>query len=156
LRLQELAEPTAQPISSNLLPVTALPFEASDDSLELENPLPAPVEAPDTLTAPAIDPTEEEGLIETLDSASIDHDEVEEVVNEMDEDLDVIPKKDETSILDTAAKPLETKTPTSAGESVVEQRSKMLTLHARRAYSRDSGTCKIQAASGAVQRVTNG
>ena len=138
---QELAEPTAQPSSSNLLPVTALPFEASDDSLELENPLPAPVEAPATLTAPAIDPTEEEGIIKTLDSASIDHDEVEETMDEINEDLEILPKKDETSILDTAAKPLEAKTleantleaktPTSAGQSVVEKRTKMLTLRAR-------------------------
>jgi len=73
---QAVVEPIAESNSGDLLPATALPFETSDDSLELENPLPAPVEVRETPTIPAIDvdPTEEEGIIETLDSASIEHD----------------------------------------------------------------------------------
>ena len=163
--MQEVVEPTTEPVSSNSLPVTALPFEESDDSLELENPLPAPVEVPDTLTAPAIpavdlDPTEEEGIIETLDSASVAPDKAEEVLDEIDEDLNITPKKDETSILDTAAKPLETKTleaktPTSAGRSVVEQRSKMLTLHARPVQSHQASSVQSAQKKVEMQQVTH-
>ena len=159
--MQEVVEPTTEPVSSNSLPVTALPFEESDDSLELENPLPAPVEVPDTLTAPAIpavdlDPTEEEGIIETLDSASVAPDKAEEVLDEIDEDLNITPKKDETSILDTAAKPLEAKTPTSAGESVVEERTKMLTLRARPVQSHQaSDTQPLQKKKVEMQQVTH-
>ena len=158
---QAVLEPVAE-TSDNLVPATALPFEASDDSLGLENPLPAPVEVPDTPAIPAVDinPTEEEGLIETLDSASIDHDDVEEPLKEMDEDLDIIPKKDETSILDTAAKPLEAKpleakTPTSAGESVVEQRSKMLTLYARPVQSHQDSSVQSEQKNVEMRQVTH-
>ena len=150
---QDLVEPTPQPTSDNLLPVTALPFEASDDSLELENPLP-PVEVPDTPAIPAVDvdpTTVEEGIIDTLDSASVDHDEAEEALDE----IDMTPKKDETSILDTAAKPLETKTPTSAGESVVEQRSKMLTLHARPVQSHRDSSVQSEQKTVEMQQVTH-
>ena len=106
----------------NPVPVTSLPFEGTTDSPQLENPLPAAIEAPSNPITPPSD--EEEGLIETLDSASID-------VEEVDETLEVIPEKDESSILETAAKALKAKTPTSAGESVVDERSKMVILTAR-------------------------
>lgn len=116
--------PAALPAAA--LPAAALPVEASQDNSGLENPLPPAIEVPETPSTPSIsvDPTEEEGIIETLDSASVD-------IDETKEDLKIIPEKDETSILDTAVMPLEVKTPTSAGQSVVEQRTKMLTLTAR-------------------------
>ena len=155
---QETVVPPAAPESGNLVPAAALPFEESEDTLELENPLPAPVEAPSTPAIPSlnIDPTEEEGIIETLDSASVAPDKAEEVLDEIDEDLNITPKKDETSILDTAAKPLEAKTPTSAGESVVEERTKMLTLRARPVQSHQaSDTQPLQKKKVEMQQVTH-
>ena len=119
---EEVVNPPVEFDSGQPLPA-ALPLEESQGEPELENPLPAEIEVPDTPVTPSIDiaPTEEEGIIETLDSAAID----------LEEDFISTPEKDEASILDTASKPLKIQTPTSAGESVVEQRSKMLTLTAR-------------------------
>jgi hypothetical protein len=104
----------------------ALPFEASTNSNELENPLPPAVEEPE---APLLDliPDEEEGIIQTLDSASIKTEEPEEA----EEEITIKPKRDEASILETAATSLESSTPTSAGTSVMDRRTKMLTLTAR-------------------------
>ena len=108
---EEVVNPPVEFDSGQPLPA-ALPLEESQGEPELENPLPAEIEVPDTPVTPSIDiaPTEEEGIIETLDSAAID----------LEEDFISTPEKDEASILDTASKPLKIQTPTSAGESVVE------------------------------------
>ena len=127
---QEMLEPTVASDNGVVFPAAILPFDDSQDNLKLENPLPDAVGTPDTSSTNS-DSTEEEGIIDTLDSASIAPQEAEEVIEEMDEDLDISSKEDEASILDTAVMPLETETPTPDGESVVGQRSKMLTLTAR-------------------------
>ncbi len=132
------AEPVAPPLHDgseyvDSVPPAILPFEDSASELGLENPLPPAVEMPATELVPSgemnhTSPDEEEGTIETLDSAAHELDNTNEL-------LDVTPKKDENSILETAAKALEGQIPTSAGHSVVEQRSKMLVLTARPAES---------------------
>ena len=105
----------------------ALPLE---NELPAENPLPAanplPGFQPNSDTSNEIDLDEEEGLIETLDSAS-------------NRAPDVTPKKDENSILDTAAKAheqmFESLVPTRVGKSVFDPEPKMVTLTARPAES---------------------
>lgn len=134
-------------VGSTVLPPATLPFEASEDNLELENPLPAPIEVPETPSID-LDPTEEQGIIETLDSALI-------APGELDEELKITPKKDEASILDTAVKPLEAKTPTSAGESVVDQRTKMLTLTARPVQSHKAANTNTRLTKVDMQQVTH-
>ena len=119
--------------SFDSVPSLELPYETSVDSLQLQNPLPPAVDVPTTQTSPSVEINEsasdvEEGIIDTLDSASLD-------IGELKETPVATPKKDEASILETAAKALEAKTPTSAGQSVVERRSKILTLTARPAQS---------------------
>jgi hypothetical protein len=126
---QEVVDAPLEQNSGESTP-SMLPIEAAQDNFELENPLPADIGSPNTPSL-NLEPAEEEGIIETLDSAAID-------LEDKAEDFKDTPKKVETSILDTALKPLKPKTPTSAGESVVEQRSKMLTLTARPAQSHQS------------------
>lgn len=122
--------------------------------------MPAPVTVPsDSVSPPTdIDPTEEEGIIETLDdSASIDLDDLQEEVEQevIEEEFTITPKKDENSILDTAVKVLQPQAPTSAGESVVEQRSKMLTLTARPVQSHHSSHSQLQRNKVEMQQVTH-
>ncbi len=119
--------------SFDSVPTLELPHDTSVDHLQLQNPLPPAVEVPTTQPNPSVGLNEsgsdvEERIIDTLDSASLDFDELKETPV-------VTPKKDEASILETAAKALEAKTPTSAGQSVVERRSKIVTLTARPAQS---------------------
>ena len=67
---------------------------------------------------------DEEGIIDTLDSAASQPTQEEDFSN-------TTPSKDETSILDTAVKALEGRTPTSTGPSVVDRNASMLVLTAR-------------------------
>ncbi len=136
------------------LPTAVLPAEESQGKLELENPLPAAIEAPNIQASPSlnIDSTEEEGVIETLDSASVDPEEV-------DEELIVTPNTDEASILDTAEASPETspepETPTSAGSSVVERPSKMLTLTARPVQTHHASATQTVKNKAEMQQVTH-
>ena len=111
------------PMDSNVTP-QPLPLE---NELPEENPLPAanPLPGLDS-TSDKIDLGEEEGIIETLDSAA-------------NKGPATMPEKDENSILDTAGlfndDIFEGRVPTRVGQSVFDANPKMLTLTARPAES---------------------
>ena len=121
-----VVDSTDEPAGSDVSP-QALPLE---NELPAENPLPAanplPGFQPNSDTSNEIDLDKEEGLIETLDSAST---EVPEAT----------PEKDENSILDTAGlfpeSMFEGRVPTRVGKSVFDPEPKMVTLTARPAES---------------------
>ena len=129
----KVVTPTTSGQVSELAPIDSTNFQLvspSDsqpmvaDALIESNPLPGFDVQPSPSDNLDVSSDEEEAAIDTLDSTANQQTQEQDFSN-------ATPSKDETSILETAAKALEGRTPTSTGPSVIDHNTSMLVLTAR-------------------------